>query len=188
MKILKTLALVNLCLLLVSPAFAQSVDKPRKENEILYKVKTEITSEQETALQALISQYQINPPGEEIEKINVKLIEIDKGTETTEEKICQLFMDTGAVEFAEPNYLHEPAYIPNDPEYLMQPFHHQLGIEAAWDIFMQKYLPSPGDPNLIVGVCDTGVDSSHSDLSANLSPFQGRWVRRYRAGKSRRYC
>ncbi|MEK6984396.1 MAG: S8 family peptidase [Nanoarchaeota archaeon] len=77
-----------------------------------------------------------------------------------------------AVEYAEPNYIVRINAVPNDPNFgLLYGLHNtgQTGgtvdadIDApeAWDI-------QTGSNNVVVAVIDTGVDYSHSDLSANM--------------------
>ncbi len=76
------------------------------------------------------------------------------------------------IEYSEPNYEVHADVIPNDPR-----FSELYGLRntgqtggtagadikaaSAWDLFI-------GDPNLKVGVIDTGVDYNHPDLAANV--------------------
>lgn len=78
-----------------------------------------------------------------------------------EEELAQVIYDTGAVEFAEPDYLNEPHLVTNDPSYSSQWHHAKIGSPAAWDT-------NAGNPAVIVTVCDTGVESTHPDLKNNL--------------------
>ncbi|MEW6211341.1 MAG: S8 family peptidase [Acidobacteriota bacterium] len=90
--------------------------------------------------------------------------------------ISQLRSDP-AVEYAEPNYLIEPAsVIPADPEFYRQWALRNLGTGAegqpstfesdikatdAWEI-------TTGNPSVLVAVTDTGVDINHPDLVGNI--------------------
>ncbi|MDD5258569.1 MAG: S8 family serine peptidase [bacterium] len=75
------------------------------------------------------------------------------------------------VEYAEPIYIYSIAAVPNDPYYSSsgtwgQQYDDQWGLkniqsERAWNI-------SRGNSDAIVAVIDTGVDSTHPDLSANI--------------------
>ncbi|MGE5175287.1 MAG: S8 family serine peptidase [Hyphomicrobiales bacterium] len=76
------------------------------------------------------------------------------------------------VVYIEPNYVLTADVAPNDPRYPEMYGLHNTGqtggtpgadisAQLAWDQFT-------GDPNLKVGVIDTGVDYNHPDLSANI--------------------
>ncbi len=143
----------------VTSAFAVLLEKPRRPSAILYKVKVSATQEQKGALQNLLWSYQVQPI-RNIEKLSIKLIKLEKGDKTEEEVSLELIA-TGAVEFAEPDYLVAPAYIPDDPWITEQWHHEKINSYQAWDSIQ-------GDASVLVAVCDTGVDSSHPDLSANL--------------------
>jgi hypothetical protein len=77
-----------------------------------------------------------------------------------------------AVEYAEPNYEWSALEVPNDPLFpqlwAMQNTGQTGGVPGAdiravdaWDVFT-------GDPNLMIGVIDTGIDWAHPDLAANV--------------------
>ncbi len=66
------------------------------------------------------------------------------------------------VEWAEPKFVYEIFYTPNDPSYPAQQYGlTKIQADLAWDI-------SKGDTNVIIGIVDTGVDWDHPDLSANI--------------------
>jgi subtilisin family serine protease len=69
------------------------------------------------------------------------------------------------VEWAEPRYVYEPDYVPNDPSYASQYALSKINAALAWDI-------TKGDTNVVIGIIDTGVDWDHPDLSANI------WINR----------
>ena len=52
-------------------------------------------------------------------------------------------------------------FIPDDPDYSEQYTHALVGSEAAWDFTL-------GDPSIIVGITDDGVDLTHPDLAPNV--------------------
>ncbi|MSP12505.1 MAG: hypothetical protein EXR62_06055 [Chloroflexi bacterium] len=68
-----------------------------------------------------------------------------------------------AVEFAEPNYLAYISGAPNDASFAQQWALTKIQAAQAWDL-------GTGDPNIIVGVVDTGADFSHPDLAGKLVP------------------
>ena len=79
-----------------------------------------------------------------------------------EEDLADDLMKTGAVEYAEPDYLMPVAAVPNDPGYPSQWYHAAIHTPAAWD-------STHGASAVKVALCDTGVDATHPDLAANLA-------------------
>jgi subtilisin family serine protease len=65
------------------------------------------------------------------------------------------------IEWAEPKYVRNLAFIPNDTAYYKQYYLKLIQAEKAWDI-------SQGDTNVVIGIVDTGVDWFHPDLYANI--------------------
>jgi serine protease len=70
------------------------------------------------------------------------------------------------IEWAEPHYLYELAYDPNDPVYndtdTLKVEHLDLiKANSAWDI-------NKGSEDVIIAIVDTGVDWLHEDLAANI--------------------
>ena len=73
----------------------------------------------------------------------------------------QSLLSTGILAYAEPLYLHELDYTPNDPDITSQYHINKIQAPAAWDI--QK-----GDTNISVGIVDSGTDWDHPDLEDNI--------------------
>ncbi len=65
------------------------------------------------------------------------------------------------VVYAEPNYVYKMSVDPNDSRYSSLYGMRQIDAPQAWDV-------QTGDKSIIVGVIDTGVDTDHSDLKANI--------------------
>jgi len=93
-------------------------------------------------------------------------------TDMTTEEALRRFSRDPAIEYVEPNYEITLDAIPNDPRfpelYGMRNTGQTGGTPGAdikatnaWDVFT-------GDPNLKIGVIDTGVDYNHPDLAANV--------------------
>lgn len=67
------------------------------------------------------------------------------------------------IEWAEPYYLYESLFQPNDPKYLDGTLQHLplIKAESAWDI-------NQGSKDIIIAIIDTGVDWNHPDLASNI--------------------
>lgn len=82
------------------------------------------------------------------------------------------YMDSGLVEYAEPDYRFEWHQTPNDPKYPDQWWLHntgQTGGTADRDIDAPEAWATRTDaPNVVVAVLDSGIEATHPDLSANL--------------------
>lgn len=66
-----------------------------------------------------------------------------------------------SVEWAEPLYEYHLCDEPNDPYLSYQWYLDQVRMPQAWDVYQ-------GTGNVIIGIVDTGIDSSHADLKAAL--------------------
>ncbi|MEZ6242695.1 MAG: S8 family serine peptidase [Phycisphaerales bacterium] len=77
------------------------------------------------------------------------------------DSLSAFLMATGDYEYAEPDWLVYPALAPNDPQLGNQQHHTVMHSRDAWDY-------TTGDPTMVVGVCDTGVDTDHPDLQGAL--------------------
>ena len=81
----------------------------------------------------------------------------------TEEQMAEVLMRTGDYEYVEPDWQCFPHAVPNDPSYNTQWWHkaNRIDSERAWDY-------NTGSSDIIVAVCDTGVDLDHPDLAAGI--------------------
>ena len=75
--------------------------------------------------------------------------------------VASFLMGTGLFEYAEPFFLHQVLYNPNDPEIGSQYHLNTIQAYQAWDI-------SKGDTNIVVGITDTGFEVAHPDLGPNV--------------------
>ncbi len=85
------------------------------------------------------------------------IIQLPEGV--TETELAQQFMESGLFDYAEPNWLVFPTVIPNDSR-LGSQWHHKsptVNSYGGWDMHT-------GNSSVSVGICDTGVRTTHEDL------------------------
>lgn len=82
--------------------------------------------------------------------------------------------------YAEPNYILHLDATPNDPRFLSNELYGltKIGAPAAWDTIKgssDTVQAGFGNPRIVVGVIDEGIDVSHQDLAANIwtNPGEG---------------
>ncbi|MCR5835462.1 MAG: S8 family serine peptidase [Lachnospiraceae bacterium] len=69
---------------------------------------------------------------------------------------------SGDVEYVSPNYYVEPNVIPNDTSYSQLWGMDKIQAPQAWNSFT-------GSNTINVGVLDTGIDTTHTDLASNIN-------------------
>jgi subtilisin family serine protease len=151
---------------------ATSTLAPYAPNQLILKFKQGITSAEVAQFKSLfgaVSTQTIKLTGAEVWKLSGSL---------SVEKILAQYRSNPIFEYIEPDYIRTvgtitpKATFPNDPSFNQLWGLHNTGqnggtadadIDApeAWDI--QK-----GNPNLVIGVIDTGVDYNHQDLVGNI--------------------
>ena len=65
------------------------------------------------------------------------------------------------LDWAEPSFVYEPDYIPNDPVINSQWHIAKINSYQAWDL-------CKGDTSIIIGIIDSGTDLDHPDLQSNI--------------------
>lgn len=130
-------------------------EKKRSEDQILVKFKDTASKGKRDGV---LQKHGLTETSE-IAGIGVKIIKIKKDDETPEEVIDRLLAQhKDDIEFAEVDALLPPTLTPNDPSLPSQWEKTKTNSLQAWDIVT-------GDPNMIIGIADTGINCGHADLS-----------------------
>lgn len=142
-----------------APEAAPEAKRSRRPQSILYEVKDSLTPEQAAALAGVRERHRL-----ESDRVllngRARRDRAPAARERTEEAVCADLRGTGAVRFAEPDYLVPHAATPNDPNYAAQWHLSKIHAPLAWDVTTGS--------SVRVAVCDTGVEATHPDLAANL--------------------
>lgn len=78
------------------------------------------------------------------------------------EALSKEFSAHPAVEYAEPRFLYDILYTPNDPFMNFQWYLDTLKAEMAWD-------HEKGDSSVVIGIIDTGTSFAHEELNAQVA-------------------
>ena len=73
-----------------------------------------------------------------------------------------------SIHSSEYEFIRQPTYTPNDPQYDQQWFLPQIKANYAWDFWDMLPENMPGDKAVLLASVDTGVDWDHPDLRANI--------------------
>jgi len=150
---------IGLIYLLGVSAPSQAARKPwnRRPGVVLYQLKAGATSVQKSALSGVFGAARANAAPASASHLSMAFAPAGRD----EEGLADDLLKTGAVAYAEPDYLMPVAATPNDPGLPSQWYHTAIHSQAAWNL-------TTGASSVIVAVCDTGVDTTHADLAANI--------------------
>lgn len=77
------------------------------------------------------------------------------------DEAARLAMNTGLFEYAEPKYIRQVVYTPNDPRFNQQYYLDSIKARQAWNV-------TKGDTNVVIGIVDSGVRLEHEDLGPQI--------------------
>lgn len=136
-----------------------------KSGEFLLKLRDNISPSNNKVIDALKS---VNgsidlDKNKEIQKLGILTVKIPD--EANVPAVINAFSHrgNGVIEYAEADSIHQVEATPNDPSYGSQWFEPKISAPTAWDI-TKCQTPE------IIAILDTGVDSTHPDLAANITP------------------
>ncbi|QKI88321.1 S8 family serine peptidase [Thiomicrorhabdus xiamenensis] len=141
--------------LLSSPSFADEL----RPGIVLYKLNENASAKELKSLNALLHSQGLQQE-KVIPDVNIHMAKFAQSGR--EKAIANILQASGYVKFAEPDYLVAPTLEPNDSDYGLQWHHPAINSPQAWDA-------TTGSHNVLVAVCDTGVDTDHPDLVNNLT-------------------
>ncbi len=142
--------------------WVQSTEERRKfvPNELIVRFKAGVTA----GARASVAREEGAVVGEQLLVPRAVVVRLAPGKSVT--AAAEAFEQDPAVEYAEPNWIHEFEATPNDPRYfelwgLNQASDADIDAPQAWD-------STAGSATAIVGVADSGVEYTHPDLSPNI--------------------
>lgn len=93
-----------------------------------------------------------------VKDINVQVVELPDNGHVAD--FVKKFKNRAEVAYAEPNFLTQAFFTPNDPDFSSQWNLQKINASVAWDSSQGGFGP--------IAVIDTGVDASHSDLTGEV--------------------
>jgi subtilisin family serine protease/subtilase family serine protease len=150
---------------MMGPKFPKK-DKDAVEVQMLVKFKASVSAAQRDSFNAQEGNVKLR----ELKRTGVHLLQISPAS-TVEHAIAR-YQASGLVDYAEPNYVMKVMLTPNEPFFStlwnMHNTGQTLGTPGADIRALQAWDLTQGDPNLVVMVIDTGIDTAHQDLAANI--------------------
>ena len=151
--------------ILALPVIAHAAPPRVIPGELIIKYKPSTTAKARASFRSRISANRV----QEFQSFNMEHVRL-VGMSTAD--AIRLYSSDPNVEYVEPNYAIQLDAVPNDPRfselYAMRNTGQTGGTAgadikatSAWDVFT-------GDPNIKIGIIDTGVDYNHPDLAANV--------------------
>lgn len=162
-------------LFLITFSAVQAQQAEFSSNRIIVKLKPEHRqATNKSAIQKIFQQNGVSEvqrafPNHRPNK-NLKTGEVDLSSiyylQLSEEKNIQKLIkqleQNPEIEYAEPDYINRLTYDPSDTLNNSQWYLDAVFAYDAWDI-------ETGDTNVVIAISDTGIDTAHNDLKANIA-------------------
>lgn len=180
------LAFSLMCLQLLEAKAGQfiiDVDAPHESGVIIFKVKEHVSSQCQSdrinnakinaclntvPLLKLSKKFPFHKkPAQAVNKSGQALVDLSLIYELKVQagvdikKLINNLMATGELAYAEPHYIQQLMYSPNDPSASVQYYLDKIKAYQAWDF-------EQGDTNIVIGITDTGTDLFHEDLLQSI--------------------
>jgi subtilisin family serine protease len=132
----------------------------RRPGTVIFKFKDDATPQQIEAACTILMQFNVRLDRQMRDGASLR-VSSPLAQVVSEETLAIKLLQTGAMAYAEPDYVVQALLTPNDPSFAAQWWLTDVHAPAAWNI-------TTGNSNVIVAVCDTGVCTTHPDLAPNL--------------------
>lgn len=165
MKNKKRITLIFLCIFSITilillmqgiKAWGENSTKKYAANELLIQSKAGVPKGKIAEILKGLDAY----AEEEIPQIRIKKIKVPSGKF---DKVKAALLENPHIAFAEPNYIADIFIIPNDEKYPSQWHLPNISAPEGWDI-------NTGSQNITIAVIDSGVNSTHPDLTGKVVP------------------
>lgn len=151
----------------VSPKDKEQVradlEVPAVPGQFLVQFKPQVAAAQRAAIAAQLGAKLVD----RVAALDVDVLEFPalsaKSDPKAAESVLQALKANPDVVYAEPNYILQAYWTPNDPGVSQQWAWDRIDAYEAWDV-------TRGSPNTIIAVVDTGVQRSHPDLDGKIVP------------------
>lgn len=139
------------------------IKKNFKEGEVLVKIKAGTSN---SSIESAQKKYNIKSKKNLNKQLD--LVKFDNSKYSLDEMLLNLNSDLN-IEYAEPNYISKISSDPENEPYFKSMWGLKNTTNQGIDINVETaWKNSTGNPNLVVGVIDTGVDYHHEDLKDNI--------------------
>ncbi|NUP96862.1 MAG: S8 family serine peptidase [Planctomycetaceae bacterium] len=142
-------------LLAVTVAVSAPADATFHPTRLLVKVKADASPREVETLHHTLGARVLR----DIPQIRWQVLEVPRGRR--DELRALYASETALFEHAELDRGRKPAYVPNDPMWPGMNHLVNIGADLAWNT-------ERGDPSIVIGVIDTGLETTHPDLAANV--------------------
>ncbi|MEQ9619067.1 MAG: S8 family serine peptidase, partial [Deltaproteobacteria bacterium] len=143
--------------LFVLPLFisASLAEEDFVQDELIVKIKSNAN---QSALQAEFSIFDAEVK-ETFDELDIVVLKLPTGDFIDLDQ--QLLEENPEIEYVEKNYIYNTSVTPNDPLFGLQDYLNVIDAPQAWNTHV-------GGSNAVIAVLDTGVESTHEDITGKL--------------------
>lgn len=154
----------NTIIIKLKPGLRQSAGPTNINNEKLKLIFSQlsVTSVKKIFPNHTPPEIKVNRQGQALADLSL-IYEIKYSSNISVQKAAKSIINSNLVMYAEPRFIQQLLFTPNDPNATLASQYFLTKIKAyeAWDI-------EQGDTNIVIGIVDTGTDPNHPDLEPNI--------------------